>query len=890
MAGMNFQIRSRAGTVRKWKGMKMNPINIRVENYVTQTGITDKPSICWQYGAEDTGRYQRCCRILVKKEEELVFDSGYLQTSKQNGHIVDCRLETHRQYELVVESIDDQNEKGQGSSRFITGVCRQDDWNGKWISAKSDRPHYIGTDIRLDKDIAFACISVAGVGQYEMKVNGNFPDESIFNGSWTDFNKRINYRTFEITDLMKRGENTVSIEVGNGWYCTSPEERHFYTLDKGYEPFGKYLCAIAEMTIVFADGEILQKGTDKTWWASGSETTFSNIYGAEDYDARLENAQMRMQAFELDADTMPKGKLEAMRHPAVKVIRTYEGKLLRSMEQGGYLYDFGQNMSGLFQIKVSGERGTKIKIIPYEKLDEGGNPCRTVDTWCTYTLSGETQESWQPKFTYSAGRYVWICLSEDSEIQRLPKIEALTGKFISTGAEDSGSFVCSDERYMQIHNLVLRAIESNLNHVHTDCPTIERLGWQEPNHLMGPSVMYVKNVDALWSKIAADQRDSQYRDGEEDTDAGVFPHKYGEGLLPSIAPRYARFLLDGGQGSFWDIVPWGSSILFAAYEQYRFYGNRETLIANYETAKKYVEYLYQKYLDYDLIYGKNSNHHFLRHGLGDWGIEQGMGESRENIETAYLYRNLVYLSETAGWMGKEEAGYYLQLSEKVKEEYNSALLVKDSASGEWFYRAYDKEGQVLTQANQAIPLCFGMVPDTQKESVKRSFLKACSDHVLHTGEIGLPYILRTLGEAGEADIVHDMIMRLQHPSYYRFILDGETTLPEFWRDDARSRNHDMMGAVLEWIYRYLAGISSEDGYEAIRICPVLPSAVDHLRASYQSLHGKIEVEVWKNEDGKLKVRAGIPVNTKGCIIVNGKSYSLGSGEIKEIQETVPFFF
>ena len=187
---------------------------------------------------------------------------------------------------------------------------------------------------------------------------------------------------------------------------------------------------------------------------------------------------------------------------------------------------------------------------------------------------------------------------EGAEYEQIIEFKAY---FTTSSAEDVGYFHCSDERINKIYTLILKTIESNLNHSHTDCPTIEKLGWLEPNHLMARSVMYNKDVDALWSKIAADMRDSQYAEDEFDTDESEFYHEYKSGLIPSITPRYAKFLYDGGEGSFWDIIPWGSSVILAAYEQYRFYGNVRVLAENYETAKKYIEYLTAQYNDYNRL-------------------------------------------------------------------------------------------------------------------------------------------------------------------------------------------------------------------------------------------------------------------------------------------------
>lgn len=144
--------------------------------------------------------------------------------------------------------------------------------------------------------------------------------------------------------------------------------------------------------------------------------------------------------------------------------------------------------------------------------------------------------------------------------------------------------------------------------------------------------MYLKDADTLWSKIAMDMRDSQYKDGEFDIDNGAFPNEYKEGLIPSIAPRYAKFITDWKQGGFWDIIPWGSQIILASYEQYLFYGNTKVLSDNYESAKRYIEYLTDQYNDYNRLYKKEGKVRFICAGLGDWGAESQPAQQCEFSE------------------------------------------------------------------------------------------------------------------------------------------------------------------------------------------------------------------------------------------------------------------
>lgn len=497
---------------------------------------------------------------------------------------------------------------------------------------------------------------------------------------------------FDVSGQVRQGVNEICMEVGNGWYIGDTSEgRHFYTMNHRYHAFGTELTGIIQMRIVYEDGTEELVVTDESWGTWESPVTLANAYGAEDYDG--EKACTWEELFLLfkknkvkilSEEEKPQGCLVPALYPPVKILRTYSGKLLKKAGRK-YLYDLGQNMSGFFEVTAKGEKGTILKITSAEKIDTDGNIVPSTNTWSIWKMQGKGEiESYCPRFTYGAGRWILVEILQAPENCE-PQIESVNGHFISSGAKDTGKFSCSDKRYEEIHQLVKCAVESNLNHVHTDCPTVERMGWLEPNHLMGPSIMYLKNVETLWDKIGDDMRDAQYGEEEEDVDLGEFPHVYGAGLIPSIAPRYAKFIVDCGAGSFWDIIPWGSSLLLAEDLLADFYGNTRVIKKNYLAAAAYVEYLWKKYEDYPKIYGKDGTEHFLCHGLGDWGTDRKEGECRENVETAYLYYDLCVLGKWANdQKDKERENWAKACAERVKREYNQSLLQKDE-SGIWYY-------------------------------------------------------------------------------------------------------------------------------------------------------------------------------------------------------------
>ncbi|GAF63488.1 hypothetical protein BTS2_0379 [Bacillus sp. TS-2] len=854
----------------------MKAQKVRIQNYYEQIGVEKSPQISWIYSDIDVGKWQKAYHIILSSSDgNRIYDTGEVQDNNQNYIELPVDLMTHKKYCVQVGIVDNEGIKEWSDIHsFVSGIADGEILKPDWITGNTMNPVYFGKSFVIEEAVEEAYVSICGLGQFEGYMNGIKIGDHELDGPWTDYNKEILYTTFDISNQIKEGKNDILLEVANGWYIgKTNDDRHFYTSKLGYEPYGSSLLAYVYMTLRMASGEEKTIFSDGTWWVEKSSTLLANIYGSEDYDAR--NAKSFSEHFNMEhtrfAQTIPfrqacPGILKSAAHPPVKVKKIYDTIEITEPQPNVFLFDLGQNMSGQFEIKVRGQRGAKIRVTPVEKIDENGNIKKTTETWCNYILKGNPNgEFWKPKFSYIGARWVQIeWATRDPKNVTKPFIEDVKGYFITSSAEDVGKFATSDSRYGKIHDLVKKAIESNLNHVHTDCPTIEKLGWLEPNHLMGPSVMYMKNVDTLWNKISDDMRASQYGLDEYDVDHANVPFEYGAGLIPSIAPRYGKFLLDGGMGSFWDIIPWGSSILLAAEMQQQFYGNEKIVQNNYETAKNYVNYQIDKYQNYNDIYSQSGEARFICHGLGDWGIEQNKGESRENIETAFLYKDVTVLVGWAKQLEKEsDVEYYQRFADEILENYNHFLL-KETEDGNFYYQAFDANELKVTQVNQAIPLFFDMVPKKARKSVEASFINACQDKRIRSGEVGLRFVFRMLSELNRNDIVDEMIMQKEHPSYYRFIERGETTLPEFWRDDARSRNHDMMGQVIEWFYSSVAGITSNDGFKTIQIRPDFVSKLKSIDCNYQSISGNIEVSVSTSED-KVTVKVETPVNTKAWI-------------------------
>lgn len=736
---------------------------------------------------------------------------------------------------------------------------------GNWISGKSQTPFYARREFNIKKQVQKATAYVCGLGQFIFHINGQKVSDHELDPGWTNYDKKIQYVKFDVTKLLHEGKNALGVEVGNGWFLKE-DEHYTFTFPafmppnpNPYRPFGKELVLAIKLVLDYADEteEILY--ADENFQVKEHPVKMSNVYGSETYDASLEQTGWDKTDFDasewkaasvISEEDTPKGELVEQFQPAIKVIRSYPAKYIHSVCNRD-IYDLGQNVSGMLKLSYRGKKGDVLRIYPAEKLDKDKNADQVAKSWgtvgnCITCVVGE-DDVWQEyrmRFTYFAGRYFAVEKSSEAV-----EVNDITGEAISSAWKTNGTFQCDDSRYVQIYDLVEKAVEANMVSVHTDCPTLERFAWQEPNHLMAPSIMYMKDGRKLWEKFFMDMRTDQLTENDYFMDLEGNRFYPGAGLIPSQAPCYVHNVLPvPGMGSFFDIIPWGSSGILGVKWHYLFYGDKQVIADNYEMGKKYLEHLKTK----------QNAEGFLNYGLGDWGNPDNQ-LARENVETAFLYADAITLAEFAEILGEKEDEVQLrQFAEEIKENYNQRLLVQDE-KGKWCYRSFEHtEKLVITQACEALPLYWGMVPEDKVSDVAEAFRQTfLENRAFASGEVGLPYIIQTASRYGMNDLICSFIMKPEHPSYYAFVKEGLTTLGEYWEENPRSHCHDMMGHIIEWYYNGLAGIKPlEPGFKKVLIKPYLPESMNYMKCRYESVSGMIQV-ILTRKDGRVEVETDI---------------------------------
>ena len=702
----------------------------------------------------------------------------------------------------------------------------------------------------VKKPLEMATVFISGLGHFELSINGKKAGDHFLDPGWTLYSKQALYTAFDVTGMIKKESNAIGVMLGNGFYHVPADRYRKITGTYGHP---KMIC---KLLLLYKDGTKDSIVSDQSWKASPGPVTFSSIFGGEDYDARLEQKGWDSPGFNDNAwksAIIVNGPpvLEAQEAEPLKEMQTFTAVKTTSPKPGVYVYDLGQNFSGIPAVTVSGERGKEIKIVPGEIVDADGFVSQRpsgAPSYFTYTLSGNGKESWKPKFTYYGFRYIQVeggvPQGQPNDLQ-LPVLHSVTGIHTRNAAKISGNFSCSDTLFNNIFKLIDWSVRSNLASVVTDCPHREKLGWLEVPHLLGNAVRYNYNVASLYRKIIRDMQMSQTENG----------------LVPNIAPEFVQFDPD-----FRDSPEWGSCAVLLPYYVYKWYGDKDILHESYAMMKRYVDYL-----------GSRARDHIVSHGLGDWfdigpdgsGAGYSVSTPQGITGTAMYYYDLQVLAETASLLGKEpDVALYRSLSEKVKRAFNEKFYNKDSG--------YYGTG---SQTANAMALYMGLVntEDTKTvlENLKTGIRK--NGNRLTSGEVGFKYLLAVLEKEGASQLIYDMNSRSDVPGYGYQIAHGATTLMEDWQANKNlGNNHCMLGHLLGWFYGGLAGIRQNDSalaYKKIIIAPEPVGNVNAVNASYTSPYGVIKSN-WTAAGKQFTIAISVPVNTEAIVQLPGTQESV----------------
>jgi alpha-L-rhamnosidase len=768
----------------------------------------------------------------------------------------------------------DQASAWSEQARWTMGLLRPDDWNGaKWIAAAAQEQSLdakmpslpvFRREFSVTKAIKRALIFICGLGEFELRLNGAKVSDEYLQPGWTNYRKTCLYVCYDVTAQLALGHNAIGVMLGNGMYNVISGGRYV----KFKRSFGPPKL-IAQLFIEYGDGSSEFVVSDSSWKTTAGPITFSSVFGGEEYDARREQRGWDRGGFD-DSNWTPSTQVEGpggtlagstRSAPPVRVEKAFDPVKTTQPRSGTLVFDLGQNCSIVPVITVKGQPGARVSIVPAELLNDDGtvsqvstNEFRGGGSYCGYTLKGgDEPETWSPRFYYHGSRYIQIDgarLPEEPREEAKPQVLAVQGKFITSSSPAAGTFTCSNELFNRTETLIRWAIRSNMMSIFTDCPHREKLGWLEQIHLMGPSFRYSFDVSLLLRKICGDMSDAQLDNG----------------LVPNISPEYAVFK----ERMFRDSPEWGSAAVLVPWELYEWYGDESVLHQQYDTMRRYVEYLGQQTKDC-IVEG---------YGLGDW-FDLGPNRPWRSqltplalTATAFYYRDLDILAQTARLLGRsDDATRFANLARQVRAAFNRT-----------FYDGGMHQYATGSQCANSIPLVFGLAPEEDRAAIVENIVKDVRAHNngLTAGDVGYRYLLRALADGGRSDVIFDMNCRSDRPGYGYMLKKGATSLTESW--DARpdmSQNHFMLGHILEWFYSDVAGIQRDPSAPAFKKIIIKPSIVGDLTwasASHDSVRGRI-TSSWQREGGRVSLDVTIPPGSSATIHLPG-----GSGEHVKVFE------
>ncbi|MAZ28478.1 MAG: alpha-rhamnosidase [Cytophagaceae bacterium] len=839
---------------------------LQTEHLTTPLGLdATNPRFTWKINAENPSTAQESFHIYVDEDSAAVANRNVqswdmMERSGRNLVVYEGEpLQPFTKYYWGVEVVDNASAKSTlAISHFETGMLKQENWQGSWITDTNDinlKPApYFRKDFSPKGKIKEARAYITAAGLYEFTINGEKVGNHRLDPVYTRFDKRNLYVTYDVTQALNKEQVTLGVLLGNGWY--NHQSTAVWYFDRaGWRARPRFLL---DVRIVYEDGSVETVSTDDSWKTALSPVVFNSIYTAEHYDATREINGWDTPGFDdtawkpakiVDA---PSQHIVAQAMPPIRNVEEIKPVSMQKLSDKKYIYDLGRNIAGVTQLTVNGEHGTRIWVTHAEQLDSTGNidlsnidvhyrPTDTLDPFQTdiYTLNGLKEETFMPHFNYKGFQYMEV--KSDKPIQLTQ--ESLKGQFMHSDVEQIGHIQSSNETLNKIWQATNAAYLSNLFGYPTDCPQREKNGWTGDAHINIETGLYNYDAITIYEKWMADHRDEQKPNG----------------VLPSIIPTW------GGWGYDWGNGPdWTSTVAIIPWELYQFYGDDRTLELMYKPIKKYVDHITE--ISYD---GGLTNW-----GLGDWVPVKSV-TPKEFTSSIYYYVDALILAKAAQHFDKQaDFKKYTALAENIKNAINKKYLnLETGIYGSGF------------QTELSAPLYWGIVPDELKPLVADNLAKRVVDDGNHidVGLLGTRTILGALSNNGHADLAYTVAAQETYPSWGWWIKNGATTLYENWDIDAGSdisRNHIMFGTIGGWLYSGLGGINTDEaspGFKNVLLTPHIVDALDSFEARHNGPYGEITSR-WEKDGDRVKYTCIIPAGSTATLTLMGKDVRLVNGK------------
>ena len=841
--------------------------NLRVNHIENPLGYAQgSPVFSWT--AESSGKKQRCARVRVSADAEMksiLFDTGEAELSSL-GVPSTLKPAPRTRYYWQVEAAADDGDVGQSEIAWFETGKMDELWAGKWIAAPFPEHPVFRRRVAVSAPVRRARLYITGLGLYEASLNGEKIGDEFLTPGFSSYQFHMQVHTFDVTELLREGENELSVLLGKGWYMGR--------FGFGQEMdciYGDRMQLLCELRIEYADGREDVIGSDESWQCAPSVYLESGILDGEHLDMRITPVWRGAEAC-----PAPEGKPDDRLALPVRIGQVFAEYTLIRTPRGELVLDFGQNMAGFARFVCTLPEGRKVELLYGELLQDEcfyqGN-LRTAKAAFSYISDGKTRAV-APRFTYYGFRYVCVKGMTEEEIEKAQ----FTACALWSALDGIGRIETSDAKLNKLFSNALWSQRGNFVDIPTDCPQRdERMGWTGDAQAFSETACYNLYTPAFYRRFLSDMH------LEQSALSGSVPY-----VVPDVLTR-RRFLRGADDMYFTDkcdgSCAWGDAAAIIPWNLYRFYGDKSLLAENYAGMKDWVEYIRR------VDRTECGNTHIWNVGFhfADWLALDNAGNSDNRlgstdnayVATCYYYLSASLTAKAARILGREDdAREYETVSEEVKEAFQKTFIAQDGSLA------------CRTQTAYVLALHLGLFPEEFKKqgaSTLRQLFRENGD-LLTTGFVGTYLLCPTLSENGMSELAWHLLLNEEYPGWLHEINLGATTVWERWNSvlpdghvsdtGMNSMNHYAFGSVIQWVYQYAAGLACREdapGFKKVRIAPKVTDRLSFLDCSYDSAAGKYAVR-WEKAGEKTRFTVTVPFDCEAQFILpDGGSRALDAG-------------
>lgn len=833
----------------------MKAIRLKTEYLSDPIGIDiDRPRLFWNC---EGGIKQTAYQIIASDDVgKLLWNSGEVESGSMRTQWGGLPVPPCTRVLWKIRLWDEDGEPGEWSEAYFeTGLLKGEPWQAKWISGDytpKKKERYPANCFRKTfpaEGVRKARLYITACGLYEARLNGRRVGEFILAPGHTDYRKRVQYQTYDVTELLREGENVLTVQLADGWYRGSCGAWGLLN------QYGTQTKLLAQLEMTGEDGRVTTLRTGESWqWSNDGPIRFADNQDGEVVDARMAPSYSgRARVVSHDVIPTASNNVPVTEHESFSpsVITTPSGKTV---------LDFGQNIAGYVSFSLTAKAGQKLKLRFGELLDKDGeftqkniqcsNKKKTTPLQQVEYICKDGRNDYKTTFAIFGFQYVLV----ESDFAIDPA--DFTAIAVYSDLERTGWFESSNELLNRLFDCTLWSAKNNHADLPTDCPTRERHGWTGDAQIFCPTASYLFDYAAFARKYQRDLTDAQHKNG----------------CFTQIAPV-------GGVDSYMNTMDgspgWSDAGVFLPYEMFQRYGDRAILEENYDAMRRFADYkirtlgrhyltsaptgIEKKYRKYISNYGQSYGEWAEPVDVKAFAISDFVSPHPEET-TAYIVLLMERMAEIARTLGKtDDAERFAKTAEQVREGYQALVSTK-------------KHGlDTDRQAKLVRPLYMDLLNGTQAVYARSRLIKALDNYKwrLGTGFLSTPLILYVLADM-DIEYAYRLLENEDIPGWLSMPKHGATTIWESWEGtDAQggvaSLNHYSKGAVFQWVFDTMCGIRVEKE-KRFAIVPRPGGRFTRAKAAYVSVYGRVE-SGWRKTDAGIEFTVTIPANCSAHVVL-----------------------